>query len=181
MTQHPTANKPTLILLIGIPGSGKSSFVNQLLAKNPQIQLISTDMIRGEIFGNPENQGCWLLVWQEVQRKFELVASRNQTAIYDATNATQYSRHQVIEIAHKAGFMKIVGIWLRTPIWLCLARNKRRQRCVPESIIFQMYAQLQSIPPSTTEGFDDLVEMFGNFSGNDGQKPHLDWAQSLLI
>jgi predicted kinase len=168
--------QPKLILLIGLPGSGKSTFANQLLAQDPQRQLISTDIIRGKLFGNQANQGCWLLVWQEVQRQFQLVASHNQTAIYDATNVTRCTRRQVIDVAHESGFLQVVGVWLHTPVWLCLARNKRRQRCVPEDIIFHMHHQLQSVPPSATEGFDELIPMFGNFPGNDGQKPHLDLA-----
>jgi predicted kinase len=148
MTQHLiTINPPTLILLIGLPGSGKSTLANQLLADCPQSQLISTDTIRGKLFGDEANQGCWMLVWQEVQRQFQLAASGNQTAIYDATNFTCCNRREIIDIALASGFSQIVRIWLQTPIWLCLARNKQRQRYVLEEIIFQMYHQLQGSPP----------------------------------
>jgi predicted kinase len=158
MTQHSNSiHQAKLILLIGLPGSGKSTLAKQLLANYPQSQLISTDTIRGKLFGDEANQGCWMLVWQEVQRQFQLAASGNQTAIYDATNVTRCNRRQVIDIARTSGFSQIVGIWLQTPIWLCLAHNKRRQRNVSEKIIFLMHRQLQGSPPSTTEGFDDLI------------------------
>jgi predicted kinase len=39
-------------LLIGLPGSGKSTWAKKLLAECPQMQLISTDAIRGLLFGN---------------------------------------------------------------------------------------------------------------------------------
>ena len=39
-----------LLLLIGLPGSGKSTLAKQLLAECPQMQLISTDAIRGLAF-----------------------------------------------------------------------------------------------------------------------------------
>jgi predicted kinase len=51
-----------LILLIGLPGSGKSTLAKQLLAECPQMALISTDAIRGQLFGSQAVQGPWLLI-----------------------------------------------------------------------------------------------------------------------
>ncbi|MDM9379573.1 AAA family ATPase [Chlorogloeopsis sp. ULAP01] len=149
-----------LILLIGLPGGGKSTLAKQLLAECPQWRLVSTDAIRGLLFGNEATQGSWLLIWREIRRQFQQAIATDSTVIYDATNAQRRQRREIITIARDLGFTQIVGIWVDTPIWLCLARNKRRERQVPEDVIFRMYRQLRDAPPSLLEGLDSLSIVF---------------------
>jgi predicted kinase len=160
-----------LLLLIGLPGSGKSTLAKQLLAECSQSRLISTDAIREKIFGDEAIQGSWLLIWQEVQRQFQQAIAACSTAIYDATNAQRRHRREVISRARDLGFTNITGIWINTPVWLCLARNKRRKRRVPEEVIFRMHRQLRDAPPSLEEGLDHLIcfsvgsPKYGNCTG----------------
>ncbi|MEH1785192.1 AAA family ATPase [Nostoc sp.] len=146
-----------LILLIGLPGSGKSTLAKRLLAECPQMPLISTDTIRGQLFGSQAVQGPWLLIWREIQRQFQQAISTENTAIFDATNAQRQHRREVIALARDLGFTHITGIWVDTPVWLCLARNKRRSRQVPEEVILRMHRQLRDAPPSLEEGLDNLI------------------------
>ena len=180
-----------LILLIGLPGSGKSSLARQMLAENPQRPLISTDAIRSQLFGDEAQQGPWFLIWREVQRQFQqavvqisstatamtALASTEDSemqgllnggkfgtqvsnageAIYDATNAQRRHRREIIELARATGFTHITGLWLDTPVWLCLARNRRRVRQVPEDVILRMHRQFQDAPPTLQEGLDRLI------------------------
>jgi predicted kinase len=149
----------SLLLLIGLPGSGKSTFAKQLLAECPQMSLISTDAIRGQLFGSQALQGPWLLIWREVERQFQQAVSTANTAIFDATNAQRCNRRKVIALARELGFTQITAIWVDTPVWLCLARNKRRSRQVPEEIILRMHRQLRDAPPSLEEGLDKLIRL----------------------
>lgn len=148
-----------LLLLIGLPGSGKSTLVKQLIAECPQMQLISTDAIRGQLFGDEIIQGPWFLIWQEVERRLQQAVSANKSAIFDATNARRRDRRELIVLARNLGFTQVVGIWLTTPVWLCLARNKRRPRRVPEEVILRMHRQLRDAPPSLEEGLDCLMKI----------------------
>jgi predicted kinase len=133
----------------------------QIVAANPKLKLISTDKIRERLFGDEGIQGEWLLVWREVQRQFQQTAiqfwrGEIGAAIYDATNAQRRHRREVITYARAVGFQQIVGIWVDTPVWLCLARNRRRDRQVPEEVILRMHRQLRDAPPSLHEGLDRL-------------------------
>ena len=149
----------TLILLIGLPASGKSTLARQLQVECPDRDLISTDAIREKIFGTEATQGSWLLIWQEVQRQFQNAIAAHRTAIYDATNAQRSRRGEVLSLGRELGFTTITGIWVDTPVWLCLARNKQRSRQVPEEVIFRMHRQLRDAPPSLTEGLDHLLAL----------------------
>ncbi|MBO3460419.1 AAA family ATPase [Aetokthonos hydrillicola Thurmond2011] len=146
-----------LLLLIGLPGSGKSTLAKQLLAESPEMRLISTDAIREKIFGNEATQGTWLLIWHEVQQQFQQALIAGSSAIYDATNAQRRHRREIISLARSLGFTNITAIWVKTPVWLCLARNKKRHRQVPENVIFRMHRQLRDAPPSLSEGLDELI------------------------
>lgn len=146
-----------IFVLIGLPGSGKSTLAQQLMAQSPQMQLISTDAIRGQLFGSEATQGPWPLIWGEIERQFQQAVTANQTTIFDATNARRRQRGEIIALARAVGFTHITGLWVRTPVWLCLARNQKRQRQVPEEIIFRMYRQIRDAPPSLEEGIDRLI------------------------
>ncbi|ACC84375.1 AAA family ATPase [Nostoc punctiforme] len=148
-----------LILLIGLPGSGKSTFAKKLLVECPQMSLISTDAIRGQLFGSQALQGPWVLIWHEIERQFQQAISKTNTAIFDATNAQRRHRREVIAVARNLGFRQITAIWVDTPVWLCLAWNKKRSRQVPEEIILRMHRQLRDAPPSLEEGLDGLIRL----------------------
>jgi predicted kinase len=153
---------PHLILLIGLPGSGKSSVAARLLQECPERRLISTDRIRAELFGDEAVQGPWLKVWKEVEKQFQqtvqqISAGMVQAAIYDATNVVRKQRREAIALAHSSGFNYITGLWLNPPLWVCLERNEKRDRQVPPPIILDMHRSLIGAPPALEEGMDRLI------------------------
>ncbi|MBW4651056.1 MAG: AAA family ATPase [Kastovskya adunca ATA6-11-RM4] len=155
--------KRQLTLLIGVPGSGKSSLAQRLMEERPGCHLVSTDTIRAQLFGDESIQGAWEIVREHLQQQFrQVVKQATNGVIYDATNATQAHRQEAIALARAAGFSKITGIWLDTPLNTCLERNKERSRTVPETIIRQMHASLQTTPPSLQDGLDHLVHYTDN-------------------
>ncbi|MFB2969060.1 AAA family ATPase [Aerosakkonema sp. BLCC-F183] len=154
-----------LIFLIGLPGSGKSSLAQKLVAECPQRLLISTDTIRAKLFGDEAIQGPWFLVWDELTRQFQQAVEQIQLgqakeAIYDATNAVCQQRREAIALARATGFAHITALWLDIPVWLCLARNRRRQRRVPEDVIFRMHERLRSAPPTLEDGLDPILRYY---------------------
>ena len=146
-----------LIVLIGLPGSGKSSFASWLVAECPRIKVISTDAIRAQLFGSEAVQGSWLLVWHQVEQQMQQAVEQSVDAIYDATNAVRSHRVEAIASSRTRGFTHITGVWLDTPVQLCLERNHRRDRTVPEEVIWRMHSSLRDAPPSLQDGLDRLI------------------------
>ncbi len=152
---------PTLVVMIGIPGSGKSTLI-QRWSETQQCLVISTDQIRAQLFGDEAIQGDWLLIWREVQRQFRDAIAQIQTrtadfAIYDATNTRRRNRRAVIALARAVGFTEMIGVWLDPPLELCVQRNQARFRQVPDEVLQKMYRQLWSCPPRLHEGLDLLL------------------------
>ncbi|GBO54389.1 hypothetical protein APA_2337 [Pseudanabaena sp. lw0831] len=160
----------SVIILIGVPASGKSSLAKKMLrATNQtsrqnssslthgQTQLISPDRIRESLYGSAEMQGDWAEIWAQVQRSFANAAKSQQSVIYDATNYKREYRKNIIDLAKEHGFKPITGIWLDVPLWICLSRNDMRDRVVPEDVVVEMYRTLAYNPPTLSEGFDRIL------------------------
>ena len=152
---------PRLLLLIGLPGSGKSFRAAELLREDPRRLVISTDEIRSRLFGNAATQGPWLQVWREVGLEFrqavrQIAQGEVSEAIYDATNAVRQQRRKAIALARQSGFAHITGVWVNTPVELCLERNQTRDCTVPLAVILKMNRSLIAAPPALPEGLNDL-------------------------
>lgn len=155
-----------LILLIGLPGCGKSTLAKQMMADCPALRLVSTDHIRQQLFGDESIQGPWLKVWAEVERQ---LSARSQqvrqgqaaAVVYDATNAVRRNRRDVIQLARSVGFTRLSGIWLDVSMEECLRRNQQRDRQVPQEIIERMERSLRGAPPATAEGLHPLIRCQG--------------------
>ena len=44
-------------MLVGLPGSGKSTIVKKMIEKNPNIKVFSSDSLRKELWGDENKQG----------------------------------------------------------------------------------------------------------------------------
>ena len=127
---------PELILLIGIPAAGKSSFVReQLFDTHVRINL---DMLRTR---------------PKELRLFEACLKGRISCVVDNTNVTRAERARYIPLAREARF-RIIGCCFETTLKSALERNRKRERYVPEFAIRSKHEDLDL--PSLDEGFDEL-------------------------
>ncbi|MEM6835964.1 MAG: AAA family ATPase [Cyanobacteria bacterium P01_C01_bin.120] len=153
-----------LWLLIGLPGSGKSTWARSFQSAEKAITIVSTDRIRGDLFGNEAMQGPWPQVWDTVVMQFRAAIRQTQQGqlvgtVYDATNTKRQGRRQIIKTAHSLGFNRILAVWLDVPLAECLQRNEQRSRQVPVEVIHTMARSLAGAPPDCAEGFDALYRL----------------------
>lgn len=137
--------------LIGIPGSGKSTFA-QHLAKLTNSEIISTDSIRASLYGAEIIQGNWLEIEAEVIKKIKAATSKAKTVVYDATNAKLVWRKAFLE-KFSTEEIEWIAWYLKTPLETCKQRNQNRSRIVPDEVIKGMYRELINFPPHVAEGF----------------------------
>lgn len=152
-----------LLVLVGIPGSGKSTWANDRVASG-RYHLVSTDAIRAELYGSEACQGDWRQIWQRVlvqwhQGVAAIYRGDLEGVIYDATNARRRHRREAIAAARAAGFDTITLVWFDIPLALALARNRSRSRQVPEAVMATMHRQIQGAPPSLLEGVEAVIRL----------------------
>ncbi|MEC4895406.1 MAG: AAA family ATPase [Oscillatoria sp. PMC 1051.18] len=138
--------------LIGIPGSGKSTFASQLVELLPDAAIVSTDRIREQLYGSQTIQGSWEEIEREVLVQFAAQIARDKDIIYDATNAKRSYRLEMVQ--KLADFeLELIGWYLDTEVKICQQRNRKRSRQVPEVVIESMAESLKRFPPIPAEGF----------------------------
>lgn len=90
-------NKPTLWVMCGLSGSGKSTIAKQLAQEHENTVIVSSDSVREELTGDYENQDHNEEVFQIFHKKIRENLENNKNVIADATNITMKSRRAILQ------------------------------------------------------------------------------------
>ena len=150
------SRKNTLVVLVGVPGSGKTTFAK--LLKNGGMVHVSTDEIREEILGSASDQSQGDKVFAIAYKRMQDAGKEKKDCVFDATSRTVKDRKVLIDKA-KGYFDFVICYYSNTDLQTCLKRNQERERPVPQEVIERMWRQLQK--PTLSEGFD-YVSSFEN-------------------
>lgn len=145
MIQPPKANFQ-LMLLIGAPGSGKSTMREQLVAQYPNLKVISMDDRRKELTGNANDQSKNSEVFSWQQKEFRKAMEARQNTLLDATNCTRKLRKVLWSIARENGAL-CSAVYFDIKLETLLERNAKREKRVPDEVVKRFYNTLQSVLP----------------------------------
>lgn len=142
---------PMLILTVGAPGSGKSTWVTQEKSKIYGSRSISRDDIRESLYGKEYHDSTPV---RECEKQVSLILlatveewlSHGHTVFVDNTHTSFSSMKDIIRIA-RSNNVPIRIVWVHTPMNVCIERNKKRcaqgGRYVPEEIISSMWNKIE--------------------------------------
>jgi predicted kinase len=150
-TQRPARGpKGVVVLAIGLPGSGKTSWF-----KRRGVTPLSSDLLRTILFDNITEQRYQGLVFGTLRSllRARLIA-RMPWNYVDATNLSPKERSGWIKMAKEFGF-EVHAVFFDVPVEVCMERNRRRDRMVPEDVMQRMAQKLR--PPSFEEGFTKII------------------------
>ncbi len=147
-------------LLIGQPASGKTTLAKALAPLltapgEPPAQVLSTDAIRAEVFGDAAVQGPWVDIQQRLHQRIQECVAAGIPVIVDATHARRAWRLALTQALPLPAAVEWIGWWLYTDLPTSLEWNARRERAVPVPVIQEMAAALADphFGPSRAEGF----------------------------
>ncbi len=147
---QPKKSKGAVVLSIGLPGSGKSTWF-----KRHSILPLSSDMVRILLFDDVTEQRFQDLVFSTLRSmlRARLLARRPWNYV-DATNLSPHERRSWVKLAHDFGY-EAHAVFFDVPPEVCIERNHRRERNVPEDVMRRMAAKLR--PPKFEEGFAKIT------------------------
>jgi predicted kinase len=147
-TQRPP--KGIVVLAIGLPGSGKSSWF-----KRHNVAPLSSDVVRSLLFDDVREQRFQDLVFSNLRSmlKARLIAKR-PTNYVDATNLTPQERQHWIKLARDYQY-EVHAVFFDVPLEVCIERHQRRERVIPEDVMRRMAAKLKA--PTFEEGFAKIT------------------------
>lgn len=143
-----------VIILVGLPGAGKSNYVEQKLNQNKNIVVISSDTIREKKGYKNDSEGNkrTFFVFYRILKKS---ARKRKNIIIDATNLERDGRKRLINNIKKENsdyFIKVV--YFDVPLDECIRRNNCRTKVVPEDVIRKYDKKLRF--PELNEGIDEI-------------------------
>ena len=135
-----------IIVLTGLPGSGKSTWLERR-----GVTALSSDWVRLVLADDMTDQSIHPRVFQTLRYllRHRLAMGRPETYV-DATHLTPEERRPYIQIARWYG-CEAEAVFFDVPLETCRERNRARNRVVPDEAMLLMAAKLR--PPSVEEGF----------------------------
>lgn len=140
-------------VMVGAPGSGKSTAASALAEMFDSV-VVSTDAIRGELWGDESVQGDWVELSREVERRVRCAAAGGRNVVLDATHAKRSYRRRAAEMLRAAGYDQIVPALVHPPLKTCFERNAGRDRVVPAAVVERMWLSIEQNKQSIQQDFD---------------------------
>jgi predicted kinase len=149
-TPSPEIEDPTIakfIMLLGIPGSGKSTWAKEFVFRcDASYTIVSSDAVRQQITGNLNDQSKNSEVWDVVLNHCQGLLSNGKNVILDATNtSTDKRRWFVKQLPRCQRYLKTFSIQksiAKSRIARDLEKGVGRAQ-VPDAVIDTMYRQFQ--------------------------------------
>ena len=146
----------SLIMMIGIPGSGKSTYARHLMNHLDNVVIHSSDSIRKELSGSEQETTINKEVFSLLHRRMMIDLQHGKDVIYDATNLDVRNRRNIIRLVRsQLKGVEIIAMVMDSDMEECKAFNLKRERVVPDHILNKM--QKDYTVPSLDEGFDRIV------------------------
>ncbi len=151
-------SKVTVYITVGIPASGKSTWVSRNLSKSALI--VALDVIRNDVYGffpQELDERKERIIWN---RALDMAAEgilRGKDVLLDSMALTKEFRMKILNnLENRTGVsFKKVAIFFDTPLEVAVQRNSSRSKQVAEATIRKTFTFLE--PPVTGMEFDDVI------------------------
>lgn len=146
-------DKPILIVMCGLAGSGKSIMAKNISSLLDDVEIVSSDELRKELFGNKEYQGDKDKLFKEYNNRILTALGSKGVVIADKTNISIRSRKSLLDAVKSLDIYRFC-IVCNTPFEECLKNNATRKRKIPEATIRKQLYGFQV--PFYEEGWDAI-------------------------
>jgi protein phosphatase len=148
---------PSLVVLIGAAGSGKSTFAGRRFEPG---DIVSSDALRAAVSGDAADQRASAVAFRILHRTVEQRLAAGRLTVVDATSTYARSRRPLLDRARAAN-VAATAIVLDLPAAIVLAQNAARTERVVDPAVVERHldAVRDSLRPGRLigEGFDHVT------------------------
>ena len=153
-----------LFIMIGVPGSGKSTFARNVLAPGFDAEIVSSDGIRKELTGSEDFvEGDGARVFREFDSRIARLLGIGKDVVADATNVhpRDWARlSRLVEVPYRK-----IAVWMDITPEEAMRRQEKRERKVPYEVVDRMWHCMYSNRRQMLSYFgDDVAEVKGDGS-----------------
>jgi protein phosphatase len=146
-----------LVLLIGIAGSGKSTFARSHFLRT---EVLSSDYFRGLVSDDEANQDATGDAFELLHSALEKRLRRGKLCVIDATNVVAADRLRLLAHARHFGRAAVAIIFEIDERVASERAGSRADRTVPAEIVKRQLASLKlSLADIEREGFDKIFTL----------------------
>ena len=145
-------SNPIFTMMIGVSGSGKSTVAAEI-AKETGAEIVSSDAIRGEIYGDENCQANPARVFEIVHQRVQKALREGRDVIMDATNLSCKRRMAFLKTLRGIPCKRTCVVVIATPEDI-EERMKHRERKVPMDVVHKQMCQFQC--PNYYEGWREI-------------------------
>lgn len=150
-------------IMIGIPGSGKSTWVKQHLNKDFELAF-SSDEYRRKLCGNASDQTKNKQVFCTLYQDMEDALRNGKSICFDATNVTLKDRAKFVNLCKEINEeIRIHAVYLSISKADAIVRDRKRVRVVGEEVIDKFTRRL--VEPKLDEGFSVIMQIYNRGKG----------------
>lgn len=148
-----------LIIMSGVPGSGKSTYAKELQHQyGDRVRIASSDDIRYELFGTYDYFKGDPLMWKELEKRIiDWSTLPHPIVVLDACCLTNKVRRKWLR-KFRPYFDFIELVIVETPFFECVKRQELRERKVPSEVIHNMYCAKEQPEEEDYASFDKITE-----------------------
>lgn len=141
----PVKKHQEAIIMVGYPGSGKSSVAKELVAASAQYVIVDGDTLKTPA---------------KMIKEMTKIIQSGKSPIIDATNPTKAGREKFMDVAHQHK-LPVRCVWVTTSLEEAMLRNKDRNdhaKAGVPAIVYYVYRK-KFEKPTVQEGFKTVVEL----------------------
>jgi protein phosphatase len=145
---------PSLIILVGVSGSGKSTFCQRNFER---YETLSGDVFRGLVADDEADQAATADAFAVLNCVALYRLARGRLTVVDATHLRQRDRARRLDLARESR-VPALALVFNIPLAVCLLRDSlRADRKVGAEVIRQQYESLKrALPELRDEDFDAI-------------------------
>jgi len=152
--------KQQVIILSGIPCSGKSTWAEKYVSENKDTVRLNLDSYRFMLNNYSMNKKVEKVIMKMFFSDLRILLESNFDIIIDNTNTKESYINNYVEIINEFENVKIKNILIDVSLDDSFERNKKRSKVtgvfIPEHVISSMYENLNELRLKLT--FDEIIK-----------------------